>query len=62
MKFKRKPCGICNTPLHEFKDEVTEGIHVDAYRCKQGHASYSRSVMEKVESIQKATPPKKGIY
>lgn len=43
-------CGVCNKGrLHAFKDEVSPGIYVDAYKCDFGHVSYSKEVMVKVE-------------
>ncbi len=55
MNLEGKVCGVCNKGrLHAFKDEVVEGVYVDAYRCDYGHASYTASVMKKVESLFKA--------
>ena len=52
MNFEGKVCGICNKgKLHGFKEEIAEGIYVDAYKCDRGHISYSKEVMEKIEAF-----------
>ena len=52
IKLSGKTCGVCNKgKLHAFKDEVSDGVHVDAYQCEFGHVSYSAAVMRKVEAL-----------
>ena len=54
MNFEGKTCGACNKgKLHAFKDEIAEGVYVDAYKCDYGHVSYSKEVMEKIEKLNK---------
>jgi len=54
MDFENKMCGICNeSKLHAFKEQVSPGIYVDAYRCDNGHISYTREVMQKIEALSK---------
>ncbi|MDO8339609.1 MAG: AbrB/MazE/SpoVT family DNA-binding domain-containing protein [Candidatus Burarchaeum sp.] len=53
-----KLCGICDKGrLHAYKDEITDGIYVDAYKCDfdPDHVSYTAEVMHKVEAIQRST-------
>ncbi len=62
MNFEGKVCGICNKGrLHAFKDEVSPGVYVDAYKCEYGHVSYSKEVMEKVEAINRSTAEERHI-
>lgn len=62
MNLEGKPCGVCGKGrLKGFKDEVADGIHVDAYQCEHGHVSYSREVMEKVEAMRRATSQERHI-
>lgn len=55
MDFENKICGICNkSRLHAFKEQVSPGVYVDAYKCGYGHISYTREVMQKIEALIKA--------
>ena|SRR3989344_5067348 len=55
MNMEGKICGICNKgKLHAFKDEVSAGVYVDAFKCEYGHVSYTQEVMEKVEAMHKS--------
>lgn len=54
MNFEGKQCGICSKKLHSFKDEIAPGVHAEAYRCAEGHVSYTREVMKTIEALQKA--------
>jgi len=50
VKFEGKICGICNeSKLRSFRDEIAEGVYVDAYKCGKGHVSYSKEIMKKIE-------------
>jgi AbrB family looped-hinge helix DNA binding protein len=56
MDFENKTCGICNeSRLHAFKEQVSPGVYVDAYKCGNGHISYTREVMQTIEALGKAT-------
>jgi len=55
MDFENKTCGICNkAKLHKFQEQIAPGIYVDAYKCGNGHISYAREVMQKIEALNKA--------
>jgi|GEM_PF-1164458 len=63
MNFEGKTCGICDKgKLHSFRDEVSDGIYVEAYKCDNGgHVSYSREVAAKVEALLGTTTQKRSI-
>ena len=63
IKLEGKTCGVCNKgKLHAFRDEIAEGVYADAFKCDYGgHVSYSKSVMEKVEALQKNTAQERHV-
>ena len=62
MSFEGKICGVCNKgKLNAFKQEVSAGVYVDAYRCDTGHISYAKAVMEKLEAMHKATAQERHV-
>ncbi len=62
MNSEGKVCGICNKGrLHAFRDEVTPGVYVDAYKDEYGHVSYTSEVMSAVERIYKSTAEERHL-
>ncbi len=54
MDFENKTCGVCNkAKLHRFQEQIAPGVYVDAYKCSNGHISYTREVMQKIEAFNK---------
>ncbi|MFA5246360.1 MAG: AbrB/MazE/SpoVT family DNA-binding domain-containing protein [Candidatus Micrarchaeia archaeon] len=53
--FENKICGVCNkAKLHGFQEQISPGFYVDAYKCSNGHISYTEEVMQKIEALNKA--------
>ena len=62
MKFEGKICGVCNkSRLHAFKDEISPGVSVDAYKCEYGHVSYPKEVMQTVEALLRTASEERHV-
>lgn len=62
VDLEGKTCGMCEKgTLKAFKDEVTKGVYVDAFKCENGHVLYSREVMAKVEAIYKSSAQERHV-
>ncbi|MBI3588192.1 AbrB/MazE/SpoVT family DNA-binding domain-containing protein [Candidatus Micrarchaeota archaeon] len=63
MNLEGKTCGVCDKGrLHRFTDEISKGVHVDAYKCDYaGHVSYDRNVMEKVEALYRQVAQERHV-
>ncbi len=63
MELEGKICGMCNKgKMHKIKDEVEEGIFVDAYQCGLcNEITYTEKVMRKVEAMQRGEAEARSI-
>lgn len=63
MKFEGRVCVNCDKgKLRAYKDEVAEGIYVDAYKCDYcNQIIYSREVMSKVEAMHKSASEERRL-
>ena len=59
--LEERPCGLCGKKMRAFKDEAVPGVHVDAYRCSNGHVSYPAEVMRHVEALYRAASEERSV-